>query len=228
MSLVILHSDNHLLAVEKLAGLPIVPDESGDDSLFDLARSWIEVEFDKPGRAFLGVVHRLDRPVSGVVLFARTSKAARRLTDQFRERTVQKSYLGLCQGDLPAESGRVEHWLLKDRDKNRVKVCDGERAGAKLAVTSWRVLGRAAGQTLVELKPETGRSHQLRVAVASLGAPLLGDLKYGATEPLPDKSVALHAAALEVEHPTLRERMTFRAALPNGEWWGWARGIADV
>jgi len=224
MSLVILHSDNHLLAVEKSAGLPTVPDESGDESLFDLARAWVEVEFDKPGRAFLGVVHRLDRPVSGVVLFARTSKAAARLTNQFRERTVKKSYLGICEGVLPEESGRVEHWLFKDRSANRVVVREGECVGAKQAVTTWRVLHEAGGKTLVELHPETGRSHQLRVAVASLGAPLSGDLKYGAPEPLPDKSVALHARSLEVEHPTLRERLAFEAELPSGDWWRIAAG----
>lgn len=224
MSLVVLHSDNHLLAVRKPAGLPIVPDESGDESLFDLARSWVEQEFAKPGRAFLGVVHRLDRPVSGVVLFARTSKAAARLTNQFRERTVEKLYLGVCEGELRGREGRVEHWLLKDRTSNRVVVCASERAGAKRAVTSWRVLASQAGRTLVELRPETGRSHQLRVAVASLGAPLLGDLKYGASEPLADKSVALHALRLEVEHPTLHERLTLRAKPPEREWWQLAAG----
>ena len=217
--LTILHCDNHLLAVSKPAGLPVVPDESGDVSLFDLARSWIEKEFNKPGRAFLGVVHRLDRPVSGVVLFARTSKAASRLTNQFRERTVRKSYLAIGQGSLCKQEGRIEHWLYKDRSTNRVSICADNREGAKLAITTWRVLHREAHSTLLALQPGTGRSHQLRVAAASLGLPLLGDLKYGAKEPLADKSIALHAASLEVEHPTLKERLNLKAALPQVKWW---------
>ncbi|MFT5285394.1 MAG: 23S rRNA pseudouridine1911/1915/1917 synthase [Planctomycetota bacterium] len=220
----VLHCDNHLLAVYKPAGLPIVPDESGDPSLFDIARDWIEAEFNKPGRAFLGVVHRLDRPVSGVVLFARTSKAANRLTSQFRERTVRKRYLGICQGLPSADEGRIEHWLIKNRSTNRVSVCAEGREGAKLAITSWRVLQREARTALLGLKPKTGRSHQLRVAAASMNVPLLGDLKYGARDPLPDKSIALHAESLEIEHPTLKERLTFRAQVPSGEWWDLARG----
>ena len=222
-ALTVLHCDNHLLAVYKPAGLPIVPDESGDESLFDIARDWIEKEFNKPGRAFLGVVHRLDRPVSGVVLFARTSKAANRLTNQFRERTVKKSYLGVCQGLPQNDEGRIEHWLIKNRSTNRVSVCAEGREGAKLAITAWRVLHREARTALLALKPKTGRSHQLRVAAASLSVPLLGDLKYGARDPLPDKSIALHAEYLEVEHPTLKERLRFRAQVPSGEWWDIAR-----
>ena len=227
MKLEVLFCDNHLLAVAKPAGLPIVPDESRDVSLFDQAREWIEEEFNKPGHAFLGVVHRLDRPVSGVVLFARTSKAAGRLTNQFRERTVHKRYLGVVQGNLLEEEGCLKQWLLKDRNTNQVRVCPGEREGAKLGVTAWRVLEQAGGQTLVELTPKTGRSHQLRVAMASLKAPLLGDLKYGAREPLPDKSVALHALSLEVEHPTLREPAKFCVDVPSAGWWSIARGWTD-
>jgi len=226
MSFAVLFSDNHLLAVEKPAGLPIVPDESGDESLFDLARSWVETEFNKPGRAFLGVVHRLDRPVSGVVLFARTSKAASRLAPQFKGRTAKKLYLGVCAGELPESEGRLEHWLLKDRATNRVRVSQEGREGAKLAATSWRVLAHERGHSLVELRPETGRSHQLRVAMATLGAPLLGDLKYGASEPLSDKSIALHARSLAVEHPTLREPLELRAELPDRDWWALAAGRA--
>ncbi|MEM7310806.1 MAG: RluA family pseudouridine synthase [Planctomycetota bacterium] len=222
MSLRVLFADNHLLAVHKPAGLPTVPDDSGDESLFERARRWVEVEFQKPGRAFLGVVHRLDRPVSGVVLFARTSKAAARLTAAFAERRVRKTYVGVAVGALAAPEGEVEQWLWKDRDRNRVHVRPGPEGGAKRARTRWRVLATGQGfpaRALVELRPETGRPHQLRVAMASLGAPLAGDLRYGAAEALPDRSIALHAARLALEHPVRREPLELAAPRPTVSVW---------
>lgn len=223
MTLEVLHADNHLLVVRKPVCLPTVPDESGDESLLDRAKAWVKREYDKPGDVFLGVVHRLDRPVSGVVVFARTSKAARRLTDAFRERRVEKLYQGVVGRAPEPERGTVEQWLVKDREKNRVRVVAPESEDSKPARTSWRVLETAGAgrgfRVLVELVPETGRSHQLRVAVASLGAPLLGDLKYGAADPLPDKSIALHAAELALPHPVGGEVLRFRTPPPTGEVW---------
>jgi 23S rRNA pseudouridine1911/1915/1917 synthase len=225
VSLDVLLVDNHLLAVAKPSGLPCVPDDSGDQSLLDVARRWVEVEYSKPGRAFLGVVHRLDRPVSGVVLFARTSKAAERLTAAFRDRRVAKTYLGVHGAAPPVAEGVVEQWLRKDRARNRVTAFPRATDGAKHAVTRWRVLARArAGErTLVEWRPETGRSHQIRVAAATLGIPLLGDLRYGAAAALPDRSIALHARALELEHPVRREPLRVAAAVPEAAVWELAR-----
>lgn len=227
MTPLILHVDNHLLVVSKPACLPVVPDESGDQSLFDQARDWIEREFHKPGRAFLGVVHRLDRPVSGVVLFARTSKAASRLGRAFKERAVTKTYWAISQSAPQRSSGELEQWLHKDSSRNLVRAHEREVAGSRLAQTRWRVLASAGkGATrrvLVELQPITGRSHQLRVAMASLGAPILGDLKYGAVAPLEDRSVALHARSLQFPHPTLGESLTFTAEPPHLSAWDIAR-----
>ena len=220
MNLEVLFADNHLLVVRKPACLPVVPDDSGDGSLLDQAKAWIKRERDKPGDVFLGVVHRLDRPVSGVVVFARTSKAARRLTEQFRERRVEKVYLAVAVGHPGAEEGVVRAWLRKDRARNVVTSHAVEVEGAKEAVTRWRVVASREGQVRYELRPETGRSHQLRVAAASLGTPLLGDLKYGAPEPLADRSIALHALSLELEHPTRKERLVFELPPPRREWWG--------
>lgn len=208
----VLHVSNHVICVAKRAGMPTVPDDSQDTSLLDVTKAWIAAEFQKPGDVFLGVVHRLDRPVSGVLAFGRTSKGAARLTESFRDRVAQKTYVavtaGVPGGDVKRSGmtmGVVEHWLHKDGAKNVVRVVPEGTPGAKLARTHYRVLGARGGAVLVHLIPETGRSHQLRVAMASLGAPLLGDLKYGAPEPLIDRSVALHALALRVPHPTQPE-----------------------
>lgn len=215
----VLYSDNHLLVVVKPAGLPAVPDETRDPSLFDLAKDWVRVEFGKPGDVFLGIVHRLDRPVSGVMVFARTSKAASRLSEQFRTKLARKTYWGVGEGAPRANSGALSQWLVKDESKNRVRVLERPNALAKVAITRWRVLATRAGHTLYEFEPQTGRPHQLRVAAASLGTPLLGDVKYGASGPLPDKSIALHARALVLEHPTRHETLRFEAAPPQTEAW---------
>ncbi len=230
----VLHADNHLLVVAKPAGLPVVPDASGDESLLDRARAWVEREYGKPGRAFLGVVHRLDRPVSGVVVLARTSKAARRLSEAFRERAVEKVYWGVARDEPREPAGELEQLLWKDRAGNRVRVVAGERPGARLARTRWRVLARAgegaARRVLLELVPETGRPHPLRVAAATLGGPLLGDTKYGAAarspgraDParpaLPDGSIALHARSLAFPHPVRDETLRFACEPPALEVW---------
>lgn len=219
----VLLADNHVLAVEKPAGLPTVPDASGDESLLERARAWVARVKAKPGPAFLGVVQRLDRPVSGVVLFARTSKAARRLTEAFRSRAVEKTYWGVGEGEPPTAEGVLEQWLLKDREANRVRVLPGERPGARLARTRWRVLrvrGSGRGRrVLLELRPETGRPHQLRVAAAHLGCPLAGDLRYGASVPLSDRSIALHARELVLAHPTRGERLWITSEPPELAVW---------
>ena len=217
----ILYADNHLLAIAKPAGMPSVPDQSGDESLLDRARAWVRETYAKPGNVYLGVVHRLDRPVSGVVMFARTSKAAARLSEQFRGGDTEKLYWGICSGCPAAPEGRVEHWLAKRADRNLVGAHAHQVPGGKLARTRWRVCGPAlegAGSWL-ELVPETGRPHQLRVALASLGCPLLGDVKYGAPHRLPDRSIALHALRLRLQHPTQRAPIEIECAPPERDWW---------
>ncbi|MDP6128376.1 MAG: RluA family pseudouridine synthase [Planctomycetota bacterium] len=210
----VLYVDNHLLMVLKPACLPIVPDSSGDESLLDQARAWVKKEYSKPGNVFLGVVHRLDRPVSGVVCFARTSKAASRLSEAWRSNTVFKTYQGLGVGDVLEDSGHLTQWLIKDRERNVVRVVTAETTGAKKAETKWKILRREKGKVLFELIPVTGRAHQLRLAAATLGAPLEGDIKYGATKALPDRSIALHAGELEVPHPTKDDRVAVKAVAP--------------
>lgn len=218
-SLQVLHVDNHLLAVSKRAGEPCVPDSSGDLSLFDRARTWIERTYHKPGRAFLGVVHRLDRPVSGVVVFGRTSKGAARLSAAFAEKRVSKLYWAVAGPAGPTKAGELRQYLWKDVKRNRVTVVRADRPGAKLAETRWVEVERAAGRSLYALLPATGRSHQLRVAMASLERPLLGDLRYGPGPALEDRSVALHARALILPHPTQDHGLLLSAAPPQLSTW---------
>lgn len=216
----VLYVDNHVLAVAKPAGIPVAPDASGDASLLDLAREWIRVEYAKPGEVFLGLVHRLDRPVSGVVVFGRTSKGASRLSAAFRDHTAAKRYLGVTARRPAVDSGTVEHWLAKDEARNVVRVVRAGTEGAQHAITRWRVVEeRRGGRCLLALEPETGRPHQLRVAAATLGCPRLGDLKYGAATALSDASVALHARELEIAHPTRPERLRFVARVPPLDVW---------
>jgi len=215
----VLFVDNHVLAVAKPAGIPVAPDESGDESLLDLAREWVRREYAKPGEAFLGLVHRLDRPVSGVVVFGRTSKGASRLSASFRERSAVKHYWGVAARRPRGESGVVDQWLAKDEARNVVRVARAGDEGAQHAVTRWSVVEERDRRVLLAFEPETGRPHQLRVAAASLGCPLLGDLKYGAESALPDASVALHARALDIAHPTKPEQLHLVARVPSLDAW---------
>jgi 23S rRNA pseudouridine1911/1915/1917 synthase len=224
-SLVVVHEDNHLLVIDKPAGLATVPDSSGDESALDLGKAWIRERHAKPGAVFLGVVHRLDRPVSGLVVFARTSKAASRLAGAMKGAAFAKTYLGVVEGGSFEDAGEVRHHLVKDERANRVRWHARATTGSKEAWTRYRVLERRGERALLLLEPVTGRSHQLRAACASLGGPLLGDLKYGAREPLRDASIALHAARLAFPHPTRDETVDLVAA-PAREPFHAFRGVA--
>lgn len=210
----ILYEDNHCLVVTKPPRVLTAGDDTGDVSLLDLARDYLKRKYAKPGNVFLGLVHRLDRPVSGVVLFARTSKAAARLAEQFRERHVQKTYQAIVSGQVPAPEAELVHWLLKDRNTNVVRVVPPGTAGSLRSVLRYRRLKAAGKRTLLEVAPETGRSHQIRVQLATSGMPICGDTKYGSTERL-HGAIALHAARLTFEHPVRRKPVTVNADFPS-------------
>lgn len=210
----ILFEDNHCLAVLKPARVLTAGDETGDVSLLDLARDFLKQKYEKPGRVFLGLVHRLDRPVSGVVLFAKTSKAAARLSEEFRERRVEKIYQALVTGTVADRDGELVDWLIKDRTQNLVELAAPQAPGAKLARLRYRRLRAAGGHTLLEVRPETGRSHQIRVQLAAHGLPIVGDRKYGSERGLKG-AIALHAATLTFEHPVRHEPVTVTAPLPG-------------
>jgi 23S rRNA pseudouridine1911/1915/1917 synthase len=215
----ILLEDNHCLAVNKPAGLLTQGDETGEPSLIDAARAYLKSRYDKPGNVFVGMVHRLDRPVSGVVLLARTSKAAGRLSAQFRAGTVEKIYRAVVEGNaLGDDAGEWSDTLRKDERRNVVSVVRAGTPGGVEARLAFRVLERRERTITMELRPITGRSHQLRVQLASRGLPILGDRKYGATSLLRaldgKPRVALHASRLTFTHPTRPEAISVSAPFP--------------
>lgn len=217
MTLNILYEDNHVIVVEKPAGMLVQADKTGDPCLMDEVKRYSKEKYKKPGNVFLGLVHRLDRPVGGIVLFAKTSKGASRLSEQFRERSVEKYYYAVVVGKVKEQSGRIISFLKKDKEKNTVEVFSGDTPGAKRAELFWEVVLSSAKNTLLKIKLGTGRSHQIRAQLASIGYPILGDLKYGAPKPLADKSIALFAASLSFRLATREEIKTLELPWPK-EW----------
>ena len=213
----IIYEDNHLFVLCKPPAMPVVPDASYDYSLLDWGKDYIKRTKNKPGNVFLAVIHRIDRPVSGLVLFAKTSKAASRLSDQMRKHLILKRYLAVVSGYPGSDEGTVETFLKKDRKRNKVAVVPHNTVGAKKAVTRWRVLGRQKDRSLLCLEPVTGRSHQLRVHMAEvLGCPILGDIKYGSNMPvLSGKAIALHSGQMNIKHPTRKESVRFVCPAPT-------------
>lgn len=209
----VLYEDNHLLALFKPAGTLTIGDDTGDITMVDVAREYIRTKYHKPGNVFVGVVHRLDRPVSGVLLFARTSKAASRLSDQFRREQVQKTYVAMVDGRVKPSAGTFTDWLVKDRVSNRVTSVGEGTANAQKSVMKYQVIRPEGLRTLLQLHPITGRSHQIRVQLATRGLPIVGDVKYGSKHRL-GRRILLHAQQLEITHPTQKHRLTITADLP--------------
>jgi 23S rRNA pseudouridine1911/1915/1917 synthase len=216
----VLYEDNHCLALDKPAGVLTQGDITGEPNLVDWAKEYLRTRYNKPGNVYVGLVHRLDRPVSGVVLLARTSKAAGRLSEQFRAGSVKKVYWAVVEGRMREDAGEWVDWLIKDPARNRSCAVAAGTPGAKEAAVAFHVLERGVGQTLLELRPTTGRSHQLRVQLSSRGLPIVGDKKYGAGTRLMAADgrprLALHARKLEFTHPTRGEVISVSAPAPAG------------
>lgn len=215
----VLYEDNHIIIVDKAPGEIVQGDKTGDTPLVDIVRDWIKEKYSKPGNVFCGVVHRLDRPVGGVVVFAKTSKALARLNDMFRQGKVQKTYLALTRNLPPKESERLTGFLTTVERNNKSYFSPSPKPGSKEVALSYRLLGSSDRYHLLEVHLETGRKHQIRVQLASVGCPVKGDLKYGDKRSNPDGSISLRAHRVRFEHPVSGKIIDVTAPLPADPLW---------
>jgi len=215
----ILFEDNHLIAVNKKSGDIVQGDKTGDQPLSDRVKEYIKEKYNKPGEVFLGTIHRIDRPVTGVVLFARTSKALERMNEQFREREVKKVYWAVVKNIPVPESGNLVNYLIKDEAKNKSRAYDAPRNGALQCELNYTLLKRSDRYALLEINPVTGRHHQIRVQLSKIGSPIKGDLKYGSERSNPDGSINLHARRLSFLHPVSKTSVDIIAPVPDDPLW---------
>lgn len=215
----ILYEDNHIIAVYKRSSDLVQGDKTGDVSLDNEIKKYIEHKYKKPGKAFLGVVHRLDRPVSGVVLFARTSKALQRLNEMFRMKQVKKIYLVIVKERPPEDEATIVHFIKKNEKQNKSYVYDTEVKGSKEASLTYRLKGRSERFYLLEVELHSGRHHQIRAQLSKIGCPVKGDLKYGYPRSNEDGSISLLARRVEFTHPVRKEPIVITAHLPEGDIW---------
>jgi len=216
----VIYEDNHLIIVSKRSGEIVQGDKTGDKTLGDAVKQYIKERYAKPGNVFLGVVHRLDRPVSGLVVFARTSKALSRLNDMFRDGKVHKTYWAITKNAPAVSEATLTNWLTRNEKQNKSYAYDHEVPGSKKAVLHYKVIGRSDNYTLIEVNLMTGRHHQIRCQLAGIGCPIKGDLKYGARRSNPDGSISLLAHSIEFTHPVSKEQIYLTAPMPEDKLWG--------
>ena len=215
----VVYEDNHIIIVNKKSGEIVQGDKTGDRPLSDLVKDYIKEKYQKPGAVFLGVVHRLDRPVSGLVVFARTSKALTRLNKMFAEGEVHKTYWALVKNAPQETEGTLEHWLVRNEKQNKSYAYDHEVKDSKKAQLSYRILAHSDRYSLVEVQLYTGRHHQIRCQLAKIGLPIKGDLKYGSPRSNKDGSICLLSRHMEFVHPVSKETIRVTAPLPDDALW---------
>lgn len=215
----VVYEDNHLIIVNKSSSEIVQGDKTGDKPLAEMVKEYIKQKYHKPGNVFLGVVHRLDRPVSGLVVFARTGKALARLNEMFRTKEVHKTYWAIVGNCPPTEEGELVHWLVRNEKQNKSYAYDKEKPEAKKAILDYKLIGRSERYFLLEIDLKTGRHHQIRCQLAKMGCPIKGDLKYGSPRSNPDGSICLHARRVRFVHPVSKQEIDVTAPVPEGNLW---------
>ena len=215
----VLYEDNHIIIINKAAGEIVQGDKTGDESLCDTMKAYIKEKYAKPGNVFIGLPHRLDRPVSGIVVFAKTSKALERLNRMFSEGSVKKIYWALTKGVPVPGEGELVSWILRNEKMNKSFSYPKEVKGSKRAVLHYKLTAASQNYNLIEVELKTGRHHQIRCQLSSIGCPIKGDLKYGAQRSNPDGSISLHARYIEFTHPVSKELIAITAPLPGDRLW---------
>ncbi|MBK6546303.1 MAG: RNA pseudouridine synthase [Saprospiraceae bacterium] len=221
----ILYEDNHLLILEKPAGLLSQGDHTGDPNLVDLVKEYLKVKYQKPGNVYVGLVHRLDRPVSGIIILTKTSKASSRLQEQMKAGEIEKYYLAVTESHPPKEDDTLTHYLTKDEGKNKTKVYDHAKSDTKICSLYYRVLANMDGQCLLEVELQTGRSHQIRAQLAHIGCPIKGDTKYGRPATKNENDMALYAYRIVLTHPVSKEVLSIVSFPQNTGYWRNLKGF---
>lgn len=215
----VVYEDNHIIVVNKTASEIVQADKTGDTPLSETVKQYLKEKYQKPGNVFLGVTHRLDRPVSGLVIFAKTSKALTRLNEMFRAGEVKKTYWAVVKNAPKESEGELVHFLVRNEKQNKSYAYDKEVPNSKKAVLDYRLIGRSENYCLLEVDLKTGRHHQIRCQLAKMGCPIKGDLKYGSPRSNPDGSICLHARRVRFVHPVSKELIELKAPLPEGNLW---------
>ena len=223
----VLYEDNHLIAINKRAGDIVQTDETGDEPLEEKVKKYIAQKYNKPNGAFLGVVHRLDRPVSGLILFAKTSKALDRMNALFKSREIKKTYYAVVRKRPEPTEDTIVSWLVKNPQKNVTRAYEMEVGNGQRSELSYKLVGELEGYSLLEVNPVTGRSHQIRVQLSSIGCPIVGDNKYGYPRGSLRKSICLHARRLQFIHPIKKEPVEIVAPMPNDGFWETFKGMIE-
>ena len=215
----VIYEDNHLIAVNKTCREIVQGDKTGDTPLSEILKAWLKEKYAKPGNVFVGVAHRLDRPVSGLVLFAKTSKALARLNEMFRTGDIKKTYWAIVKNSSPTEEGTLEHWLVRNEKQNKSYAYTEEKPNSKKAILHYKLLARSDNYYLLEVDLKTGRHHQIRCQLAKMGCPIKGDLKYGSERSNKDGGISLHARKAQFIHPVSKEPVEIVASVPDDSLW---------
>lgn len=215
----VIYEDNHLIVVNKNCHEIVQGDHTGDKPLSEIIKGYLKEKYVKPGNVFLGVTHRLDRPVTGVVVFAKTSKALRRMNEMFRKGDIKKTYWAIVKNCPPASENTLMHWLVRNEKQNKSYISSADMPSAKKAILQYRVIAKSDNYYLLEIGLESGRHHQIRCQLAAIGCPVKGDLKYGAARSNPDGGICLHARSLQFTHPVSKELLNIAACPPKNNLW---------